>query len=416
MELTGTPRARRAAPFLVVVSGLLIAYFTLRPAGGGPQSAIPGGYLASDVILNIILFVPLGIGLGLAGVRPRTAALVGGLASAAIELAQLVVVPGRFASIHDIITNTSGTVIGALLVAGWAGRARWWRSLAPLAAGTVIVLWIGGGFLLRASLPGPRWYGQWAHDFERVETFRGRVLSYSMRGMAVGDGRIEDKTGALRAPLTRADTLVHRATVVTGTPTGGRAQIVAVVAGRRGEIASIWEDGTAITARQRLRLSDAGLRTPWIRLEQGLPPRSGDTVHIEFAVTSGGMRLSAETSAGRVESRLRATPDLFWSAFLPGEYQGGAGRRWWPLVPAVLTCGMLGLAIGARPASLALAVSAILLTGPLLAGGAFPDLPLVLTALVGTAGGGWFSSLLGLGKREGPPRPEAAPGRGEPRG
>lgn len=410
MELTGQERARRIAPFVIAVSAALVAFFTLRPGGDGPQAAIPGGYLASDVILNIILFVPLGIGLGLTGLRPGAAALIAGLGSGAIELAQLLVVPGRFASVHDIITNTSGAAIGTVLVAGWASRERWWRTLSPWVAGAVIAIWAGAGFLLRPSFPGNRWYAQWAHDFERTESFRGRVLSLSMQGMPLADGLIGD-TRTVRDRARGADTIRHETTVETGPPTGGRAQIVAVVAGPRGEIASMWEDGTAVMARQRLSLSDAGLRTPWIRLENALPARGGDTVRIEVEMTRRGMRLSVRTAAGVNDTRLALTPDLFWSAFLPAEYQGGGGRLRWPLLPAMLSCVMLGLALGDRPLRLGTAAAATLLAGPLLASGAFPDVSLVATVLAGSVAGAWLSSWLGLWKREGPPPSEAAPPR-----
>ncbi len=393
---------RRTGPLVIAVAAAAIGYFTLRPGGGGPEAAIPGDYLASDVILNVILFVPLGIGLALAGLRPRGAAIAGGLTSAVIELAQLWVIPGRYASVHDVITNSSGAALGALLIAHWASRARWWRPLAPWVAGAVIAAWAGGAFLLRPSFPGAHWYAQWAHSFDRTESFRGRVLSVSMQEVPVADGFIE-ATRTLRERARGADTVRYETTLETGPPTGGRAQIMAVVAGPRGEIASVWEDGVAVVARQRLALSDAGLRTPWIRLERALSPQGNDTVRLEVEVTRRMMRLSAETGTLVRETRLALTPDLFWSAFLPAEYQGGAGRRWWPLVPASLTCVVLGLALGGRPMLLGAAAAAILLAGPLLAGVVFPDAPLIATALAGIAAGARLAPIMGLRKREGPP-------------
>lgn len=402
---------RRIAPLVIAASAASIAYFTLRPGGAGPRAAVPGGYLSSDVILNILLFIPFGIGLGLAGVRPRAAALIAGMGSGAIELAQLLLIAGRFAALHDILTNTAGGATGALLVDSWAARQRWWRALSPWAAGTVVVLWTGGAALLRASFPGERWYAQWSHDFEYSEPFAGRVLGVSMQGLPVPEGLIGE-TPVLRERVRRADTVHYETTVLAGPPTGGRAQIMAVVIPHRGEIASVWEDATAIMARQRLVLADAGFRTPWLRLENALGTGNGDTVHISVATTRSAIHLSARSGGGVREATLRLTPDLFWSAFLPREYEAGPGRRWWPLVPALLTYLALGLALDGRPLLRCAAAGVTLLAGPLLAGSAFPDLALVVTALAGSEAGAWLSTLLGFRKHGGPPPAEAALTRG----
>ncbi len=399
--------SRGIGAVVIVVSAACVAFFTLRPGGAGPQAAVPGGYLSSDVVLNILLFVPLGVGFALAGANPLRAAVIGALASGAIELAQLSWIPGRYASVHDLLTNATGTAVGALLVTHWAGRERWWRSLSPWIAGAIVSAWAGGAFLLRASLPGTRWYGQLAHDFAGTEQFDGRVLSLSLQGTPLDDHAIA-QTQALRDRARHADTLRLETTVETGSPSSGRAQIVAIVAGQPGEIASIWQEGHSIVARQRLALSDAGLRTPWIRLDSALPARTGEAVTITLEVTRRAFRLSARGPASARESSLALTPDLFWSAFLPGEYHGGDGGRWQPLLPALLTYITLGLALGGRPFRLAAATVVTLLAGPLLAGAAFPDAALLGAAVTGTLAGAWLSSLLKFRKREGPLPTEAA--------
>jgi glycopeptide antibiotics resistance protein len=66
---------------------------------------------------NVLLFTPLGIALGLRGVSTtKTAVLVLAL-SAAVEAAQLLVVPGRTTSVDDVVLNTLGAVLGHLLLA-----------------------------------------------------------------------------------------------------------------------------------------------------------------------------------------------------------------------------------------------------------------------------------------------------------
>ena len=77
-------------------------------------------FLLIDVLGNILVFVPLGI--GLAGILHsekmwqtiRRAALCGFLVSLTIELTQLTI-PSRATDIDDLIFNTAGTMLGAII-------------------------------------------------------------------------------------------------------------------------------------------------------------------------------------------------------------------------------------------------------------------------------------------------------------
>jgi VanZ like family len=68
----------------------------------------------ADDLLNIGLFVPLGLALGWNSRRLAPAIVCGLLLSTAIELIQTIV-PGRDPSLSDIIFNTLGAGLGALL-------------------------------------------------------------------------------------------------------------------------------------------------------------------------------------------------------------------------------------------------------------------------------------------------------------
>ncbi|MBF4462872.1 MULTISPECIES: VanZ family protein [unclassified Rathayibacter] len=64
---------------------------------------------------NIALFVPFGA-LAALNLRARwawVAVLLGAATSALIETAQLLLLPARFASTHDVVMNTIGAAIGA---------------------------------------------------------------------------------------------------------------------------------------------------------------------------------------------------------------------------------------------------------------------------------------------------------------
>lgn len=402
MGVTARDAVRRAVPCFL--SAVWIGFFTLRPGSHGPIGFRPGGYLLTDLILNVILFVPLGLALGGAGARPRTAAAIGLIASTAIELSQLWWIPGRYASVHDVITNTAGTVLGALIVAHWDRRRKIWRVAGPVAAGLIVPAWVGGAFLLSPSLPPAHdWYAQWAHDFGDHATFTGRVLSLSLQGISIPDGAIP-ATARLHDAVATAETIRLEATVRTGAPAGGNAQVASVLAAGRDETVGIWQDGAALIARHQLKLTDAGLRTPWIRLEPALPPEPGDTVRITYEVSRGGMRLTALHSGQTRVAEMRLSPDVFWSAFLPFDWQGGTGARWWPLLPALLSYIVLGMALGKNPTLLSLATAATILGGPLLGAGAFPDLPALAIAVLGPLAGRLAGRRLSLYTQKGPPQ------------
>jgi VanZ family protein len=74
--------------------------------------------VVTNVVGNIILFLPLGATLCLLGLRRRATLRAGFCLSSAIEITQLFI-PGRTTSADDVICNTLGAVVGYLLVSTW---------------------------------------------------------------------------------------------------------------------------------------------------------------------------------------------------------------------------------------------------------------------------------------------------------
>jgi glycopeptide antibiotics resistance protein len=77
---------------------------------------------------NVLLFIPFGVLVAAASARtPKRiwqTVVIGAALSAAIELSQWLVIPGRSPSIDDIILNTTGAAIGGALFVLSEGAAR----------------------------------------------------------------------------------------------------------------------------------------------------------------------------------------------------------------------------------------------------------------------------------------------------
>ncbi len=391
--MTTSPRPVGAAVTIAAV--LAIAWFTLRPGEPGPPPASGGEYLLTDLVLNILLFLPLGIGLALSGGRVRGTIAIGTLASIAIELTQRWWIPNRTSSLHDVVTNGLGTALGAMLVATWGERARWRRIAGVPLAIAVVTVWMIGGLLVIPILPrGGIWYGFWGHEFFGTTLFPGRILSLSADGIAVPDGRFFG-AGVLRERVARSDTFRLATTIVTGGPFEGRAQLVAI-SGGGDELASLWQTGTSVLARQRLRLSDLSMRTLWLRMDNALPPTPGDTIPIVFEATRRGLELRVGQGETAKTSRVRLGPELFWTGFLPFEFEARAQTMWWPFVGAALIFLAVGILLAPERVAAIAALALTLVAGPLIERTAFPSPETMLAAVGGIGAGWWLSRRLGL--------------------
>src|SRR5207245_771941 len=69
----------------------------------------------AELIANLILFIPLGVALTIAGVKPLRVIAAGAVLSCTVEFLQQWI-PGRDPSLGDIVANTNSTALGVLLV------------------------------------------------------------------------------------------------------------------------------------------------------------------------------------------------------------------------------------------------------------------------------------------------------------
>jgi hypothetical protein len=117
-----TPRRIFAAASIALILLMTLSRFGPGILGrlvGAMGGSVDGWQVA--IALNVLLFVPLGMVIG--WTRRPYLLLAAPLLSIAIEVTQLLL-PTRSATLIDVVANTSGAVVGFLLMRLWAHAVR----------------------------------------------------------------------------------------------------------------------------------------------------------------------------------------------------------------------------------------------------------------------------------------------------
>lgn len=279
-------RADAPRRFVAVVAAaawaLLTLVLTLRPiAGAAPGShwviAGPEAFVA-DAIANFGFFVPLGALLVLARLRVRQAALAALLLSAAIELTQGLGIPGRFASLSDLVMNAAGGAFGALL----ASRAE--RLLSPSRAEARLLVggWaavVAGVLALTTWLQAPgapsaAYDGQHAQDWNRERDSTHAVRSARLDGRNFAWGVFSTANFANASLAARGLRLDVRVDPGASTPGVHRIAAVSELGAHYATLVRLETDGRDLRFSVRMRGAAYGLHAPFVRLAHALPPPS----------------------------------------------------------------------------------------------------------------------------------------------
>jgi VanZ family protein len=222
-----------AGAALAVISVLVIASLTLFPTGdlsdGATLCLLCGDRALADAILNVLMFVPLGAGLGLGGVTLLGATLLGGVFTLGIEFLQALI-PGRDASVADLVFNTLGCVLGAALVRS----APAWIDPPPARGGRLLAAGVAAPLLLLLAtglLLGPRpsrdtYAGQWTAELGHLESYRGRVTEAYVGEVPVPSWQMPAESERLRVLV--AEGAPIRVAGVAGPPVSGLAPIFSI--------------------------------------------------------------------------------------------------------------------------------------------------------------------------------------------
>jgi hypothetical protein len=237
----------------------------------------------SDAILNVCLFVPLGLVLQ-SRRRPVVMALLVGLGiSILIESAQLIL-PGRHSSLADLVWNATGAGVGAALLVPIGARvAGTSRGLGIAVGAGVALLFCAAGYLVTPHFTDEPYWGQWTPDLGWMPQYEGEVLSAELNGRAFWSRRLE-------MPMPHRDLFLGEwkleGEIVVGAPPEGVSPILSVYDGNQQEILLLGAHDQALVFRPRLVARRLGLDAPDIRIIDAFQTFSaGDTVTISAAVS-----------------------------------------------------------------------------------------------------------------------------------
>ncbi|HWC72385.1 MAG TPA: VanZ family protein [Gemmatimonadales bacterium] len=190
---------RRIAWAGVALSTLGILVATLQPSGttlapGWSFDLSSGESAIADLIANLLLFIPLGACLVLAGVRPLRAILLGAALSFSVEFSQQWI-PGRDPSVGDVIANTTSTAIGVALVLALpralhaTPQQSGWQALGIAIA--AIVVWSITGILTRPIFPPAPYWDVWTPNWDHWGLYRGKVLGARLDGIKLSQSIVD---------------------------------------------------------------------------------------------------------------------------------------------------------------------------------------------------------------------------------
>jgi hypothetical protein len=281
-------------------------------------------------VLNVFLFVPLGAGLYLSGVNGLRAVAIACALSMAVELTQLFVIPGRDATLGDVIMNTIGASLGFLV----ALKSKVWLTPRPGVAARLAIVSGIGWLLLQAlttaalmpSYPSSDYYGEVAPSLAGFAKFRGGVRNAAVGDIPIPNSRFPSTDAVIKA-LSAGSAL--SATAIPSALSSEVAPVVRIADDRQREIALLGlRRGDFVF---RVRTVAATLRLRPLTFALMIPPRES-TDQTSALTVSGQYRrnnvsLRTADSQSVVTNQIAVSPALGWALFVPFQWFIRAGMR-----------------------------------------------------------------------------------------
>lgn len=368
----------------VLACGAIILALTLWPSPESVEALPIGCFYCSrrataDAIANVILFMPLGAAIAWATRGSRWAWRAGLALSLLIELTQRFVI-GRDPSIGDVVTNTIGAALGALLFLYLRTEARREpdarKALRAGAAASGIVV-LTAWFLGPAPTTATH-YAQWTPVLGHLEWYRGRVLAAHIGDEPLRAGRVSDPA-SLQAFVQGRGRLEVRG--LAGPPPPALAPFFSVYDARQREILLLGVDREALVLRYHRRASGWRLDEPDVRLERGMAGiTSADTIAIVAERVGAKTCLTGVARNGCLPG---GTPGRAWSLLYYPEAAPGWMRATLDLLWLVGLALPIGWYSGMRRAMIAPAImlaAALLAVPPLVGSSRAPPVELLAVA------------------------------------
>ncbi len=332
--MVSKPR-RRTAAILFVASLAMIALMTLTPSASyvaTPLVCVFCGSLGGvDFTLNVILFIPLGLTLRWLTGRWITAVAIAVLTTLAVEILQWRLIPGRDASLGDLLANMFGGMLGAWLavVSTWMLRASppVARAIAIVAGVVTSITIVASAWLLRPIDPIGAQYAQWVPERENMDIFRGRLLQVQLNGRLLRPYEAFPSQWTYDS-VTRA--MAVRAVIGTPVPRSQRQAIIVRIGNEEYEGFTLAQRGSSVVFRSVIGASRLKLRTILIGLDDALmTPNPGKPVLVVHANSNPRIiSLARENESGEIAVTVRRTVGLAWVMLLPWDF--ALNSRWWP--------------------------------------------------------------------------------------
>ena len=313
----------------------LIAALTLYPTSG--TSTLPMWCLfcddlaTVDAVLNVLLFVPFGLGLGLAGVRARRAFYIIAAVTLTVETLQYTVIVGRDASFRDLATNVVGGMIGLMIARYSTALLHPSRRMAIRLASVWAVLWLGvetvAAFALLPSFPNTRYFGQRQPTLRQFDRFPGTLVDGWVNDVRMPVGA-NDSLAIVRSRFA-AEHRLDAAAVVTGgeRPTYRIAPAISIFDQFHREILVLGQWGTALVFRAHTHARELRLRPLAFELDRVFPrgrgAQSGDTISVGATLGPRSVRLVARRGGATLDHETRVGPALAWVLVSPLEIPVG---------------------------------------------------------------------------------------------
>jgi len=349
-----------------------------------------------DVIQNIIMLLPLGLALGLAGVRPRMAALGAFGLAVLVESLQYTVITGRDASLSDVITNTAGAALGAAIAPHLPTLLRPGRRAAATLGITATALWAAawlfGAWALQGNIGAGHWRGRFPGDMPDAPALNGEATRASISSAPIGLVPVslpaEVEQGFAR------DSFTLRVEAKPGPPIAWRENVVTIIDFRddggdanNSLVMTLNRVRTRALLTFRINAARVRLRIPSFNLGPAFDVAPGGDVTLQVSRARGTLRADIQRGGQSLVTEYRIGPELLWSVMAP--------RTPWPGLPWMIEAFLWGAVLlgiagywsgRARSAGilvlvLAASVSVQLLTPRLFA--VAPQSPLGWTMLLG---------------------------------